>query len=374
MRFFPPAILCLLNGGSKKIEKEVKAAEKAGIQAVFTKKTTLPFPTTGAVKFENQAQFQPLAFIEGILPDLTVYENAKVTSVEKGIVRTEQGTVLADNIIMASHYPFINTPGYYFMRMHQERSYVLALKGAARLDGMYLGEENTGYSFRNFGEYLIFGGEAHRTGQNSDGGRYKALAQAAQEFYPDCSIEYQWSAQDCMTLDQVPYIGHFSSTTPGFYVATGFNKWGMTGSMVSAMILTDMIVKGKSIYERLYTPQRFNIPASAKNAAKDGAQAVKGLAKGMFRIPEEQDIPRGHGGIIETEEGKAGVYKDENGNCFVVSAKCPHLGCELSWNPDELTWDCPCHGSRFDFRGNLISNPAERGLTKYQSYEIGDEH
>lgn len=351
-------------GDPKKIEKEVKAAEKSGIKAFYTKKTTLPFPVTGAVKFENQAQFQPLAFIEGILPKLIVYENTKALRFEKGTVKTENGSVQAEQIIVATHYPFINTPGYYFMRLSQSRSYVLALKGAQQLDGMYIGEENSGYSFRNYGEYLIFGGAGHRTGENPDGGQYQALAQAAQDFYPGCSVEYQWSNQDCMTLDQVPYIGQYSSSTPGVYAATGFNKWGMSSSMVSAMVLSDLIVKGRSDYEDLFTPQRFNIPASAKNAAKDSAKAVKGLTKGLLHVPKEQlqDLPRGHGGIVETANGRAGVFKDTSGECFVVPVKCPHLGCELSWNPDELSWDCPCHGSRFDYRGNLINNPAERGL------------
>jgi glycine/D-amino acid oxidase-like deaminating enzyme/nitrite reductase/ring-hydroxylating ferredoxin subunit len=348
----------------KKLQLETEAAERAGIEAVFTEQTELPFKVAGAVKFSNQAQFHPLEFIRSVSAGLCIYEESKVIEVHGKCAKTAEGSVSADSIVVTTHYPFIDTPGYYFMRMHQERSYVLALENAAVLNGMYIDGSGEGYSFRNYGKLLLLGGEAHRTGKNPDGGCYQRLSEAAQRFYPDSREVYRWSAQDCMTLDQVPYIGQYSTDTPDMYVATGFQKWGMTTSMVAAMLLRDLILGKKNDYAFVFTPQRFRAAASATNLAKDAAQSVSGLTKGLLKVPDtwEEELHPGTAGIVESEQGRIGVYKDQEGNCFRVSAKCPHLGCLLAWNPDELSWDCPCHGSRFDYRGQLISGPAMEGI------------
>jgi len=190
------------------------------------------------------------------------------------------------------------------------------------------------------------------------------LRKRARELYPESKVTAFWSAQDCMTLDDVPYIGQFSSSTPNWYVATGFKKWGMTSAMVSAMVISDLITEIKNPYAEVFSPQRFTPSASAKTFLEEGLYAVKGLS-GRIIAPARADIeelPPGHGGIVECEGEKVGVYKDENQEVYIVSIKCPHLGCQLEFNPDEKSWDCPCHGSRFDFRGNLIDNPAQEDL------------
>lgn len=266
--------------------------------------------------------------------------------------------------MVATHFPFINTPGYYFMRMHQERSYVAALENAPRLDGIYYGIDRNGLSFRNSGNYLLLGGGNHRTGENPSGGKYSRLETAAKHYYPHSRIAFRWSAQDCMPLDGVPYIGQFSSSLPDVYVATGFQKWGMSSAMISAMIISEMIAGGDNPYE-IFSPQRFKVSASAKALMNETGHSVKGLSKNVLRFPDKaaEEISRGHGGIVEYKGKKVGVYKDEDGKVFAVSNKCPHLGCQLEWNPDEKSWDCPCHGSRFDYKGRLIDNPAMRSLS-----------
>jgi len=348
----------------EKIEKEVSAANKSGINAEFTQDLDLPFEVLGAVKFPNQAQFHPLKFIEAISKDLKIFEDTMVRDIKDNIIYTDSGRVNAKKIIIATHYPFINAPGYYFLRMHQERSYVLGLENAAQIDGMYIDESDNGYSFRNYKDLLIFGGSGHKTGKNPEGGCYEKLKYAAKKFYPNSAVKYEWSAQDCVPLDEIPYIGRFSASTPDMYVATGFKKWGMTSSMVSAMIISDMITEKDNDYSKVFSPQRFNVPASAASLAKDTAQAVSGLFSTGFKIPEDyaENLKEGRGGIVEYEGHKVGVYKDDEGQIYAVSAKCAHLGCELSWNPDEKSWDCPCHGSRYDYMGNLIDNPATKGI------------
>ena len=170
-----------------------------------------------------------------------------------------------------------------------------------------------------------------------------------------------------MTPDNIPYIGKYAANRPGWYVATGFNKWGMTGSMTAAQVISDMIASGGSRYEELFSPQRMD-GAIMGEVVREGVQAVKGLARQNFSIPKEEldNLPAGHGGIVQTAEGKAGVYRDEEGRVFIVDTRCPHLGCQVEWNPDEKSWDCPCHGSRFDHMGNLLDNPAQENLRRME--------
>lgn len=359
------AAYCYDRENPEKIEKEARAAERLGFSASFTTETELPFPVAGAVRFEDQGRFHPLEFLGAIAKDLTIYENTTAREIDGKTVMTDHGKVTAEQVVVASHYPFINVPGYYFARMHQERSYVLALSNAGRMGNMYLDARDGGYSFRGYEDLLLLGGGGHRTGKFDEKSGYGPLSRAAKEFYPQAQEEYRWSAQDCMTLDGVPYIGQYASSLQNVYVATGFQKWGMTGSMVSAMLLSDQILGRENPCAEVFSPQRFKVSASVKNLLAEGAQAAAGLARQVFSGPDGEldKIEKGHGGIVEYDGQKAGVYRDEAGEVFLVTTKCPHLGCELSWNPDEKSWDCPCHGSRFDYRGNLLDNPAMRGLT-----------
>lgn len=347
------------------LKEEAEACRLLGLDAAFTRETTLPFPVAGAVRMRGQAQFHPLRFADALSRSLTVYENTRVTQVEEGYVHTECGSVHAKHVVLCTHFPFLNTPGYYFMRMHQERSYVLALEGAALPDGMFYGTDAEGLSLRTSGPYLLLGGENHRCGENTSGGCYERLRRAARQLYPEAREAAHWSAQDCMTLDGLPYAGRFSSATPHLYVATGFGKWGMTNSMASALLLRDLITGKDCAYAAAYDPQRFTPSASAKLLMEESVQAVKGLSRTAFTPPraELEALPAGHGGVIECGGEKLGAYKDEAGEVYLVSPTCPHLGCQLEWNPDEKSWDCPCHGSRFDFRGNLMSGPAQHGLS-----------
>lgn len=349
-----------------KLQKEFEAAKKLGIKAELVNNVEIPIEVKGALKFSNQAQFNPIKFLKAISKDLTIYENTKALKIneKENLVSTKKGNIKANSIIIATHFPIINVPGYYFMRMHQERSYVLALENASNIKGMYIDIDKKGYSFRNYKNLLLFGGAAHRTGENEEGGSYDKLRKAVKNIYPDSKEKYYWSAQDCMTLDGIPYIGQYSLDTPNLYVATGFNKWGMTSSMISAMILSDMILGNENNFSDIFSPNRFDMSSSMKNAADDVITTAKNFIAQKIHIPSEtlENIQNGHGGIVDYNGKKAGVYKDENGNVFTVSTKCPHLGCELKWNPEELSWDCPCHGSRFDYRGTWIESPAIKRL------------
>lgn len=345
------------------ILEEYHSAKECGIDCYLTDSTHLPFKVKQALVFRNQAQFNPVMFISQLATGLKIYENSPVVEVKSDLVITEKGSVKADAIVFATHYPIVNTRGMYFPRLLQSRSYCLAIRGGKTLDGMYYPADKGGLSFRNYKDFTIVVGEGHITGDNPKGDKYSRLRQSVAQIFPDSTEVAHWSAQDTMSIDSLPFIGKYCITTPNWYVATGFGKWGMSLSMVSAIILDDLINNRKNGYKSLFSPRRFH-PSSADNLCRMVGKAVTGISKEVFKSPKDsiEDIPTGEGKIVEYNGEKVGVYKDEDGNIFAVDVRCTHLGCQLEWNGDEKTWDCPCHGSRFSYKGELIDNPAQHNL------------
>lgn len=347
----------------EELEAEAAAAVSLGLPASFIEEPKLPLPAAAAVAFSGQGQFHPLKFIKAMAERLEIYEHSPVKEAEGDLLICPEGRVEAEHIIFACHYPFVNFPGMYFARMYQERSYVLALEVERPLDGMWISAEEGGYSMRTHGGLQFLGGENHRTGENRRGGCYERLRRKAAELFPGSRELACWSAQDCMSADGIPYIGRFSQDRPGWYVATGFNKWGMSSSMVSAMLIRDLILGRENPNLEVFDPGRFD-EETLSAAVAQGAQAVKGLTKRFFQIPSEADseIAPGQGGIVFLKGEKLGAYRDKEGRLHAVDIRCPHMGCQLEWNSDELSWDCPCHGSRFDAYGHLISGPAQENI------------
>ena len=299
-----------------KLERELKALDRLGFRAEFVEQIPIPFPTAGAVKFPRQAQFHPLKFLAAIVKNLRILERTKVLELGPGKAVTSGGTISADRIIVATHFPLLNKHGGYFLKLYQHRSYVLALENALDVHGMYIDENEKGLSFRNYSGFLLLGGGSHRTGKG--GGGWQELERFARRDYPDARITARWATQDCMTLDGVPYIGPYSKGTAGLYVATGFNKWGMTSSMAAASLLTDLVLGRKNPYAELFSPSRTVL---RPQLAANGLESVLGLLT-------------------------------------PTAPRCPHMGCALKYNAAEHSWDCPCHGSRFGEDGTRIDNPA----------------
>lgn len=300
----------------KKIEQEIEALQTIGFSAKFSPVLPLPFSVAGAVCFENQARFHPLQFLSAIASGIHAFAHTRVLELRPDAVVTEHGNIKAEKIIVTTHFPFLNKHGSYFLKLYQHRSYVLALQGATEVRDMYVDESDTGLSFRSFGELLLLGGGGHRTGKK--GGGWAELEAFAAKHYPDAKIVTRWATQDCMTLDGVPYIGQYSKRTPNLYVATGFNKWGMTSAMVAAMVLTDLVLGKQNPYAELFSPSRTILrPQLAVNVAESARHLLT-----------------------------------------PTTPRCPHMGCALQYNRQEHSWDCPCHGSRFAEDGELLDNPA----------------
>lgn len=302
------------------VEDEWDVLDELGIPAEYASHTELPFPVLGAVRFPNQAQFHPLKFAAKIARGLRIFEDSKALEFAKGAVRTEAGWIRAEKIIVATHFPILNKHGGYFLKLYQDRSYVLGLEGVEPLNGMYLAAEKDGISLRSHGQYLLLGSGGHRTGAMSHG--WRKLETFANEHYHGVSAPLRWAAQDCMTLDGIPYVGQYGRQTPNLYVATGFHKWGMTGSVVAAVLLREQILGRRTPYDQLFSPRRSCLrPQLAVNALESTRNLL------TLRTP-----------------------------------RCPHLGCALKWNPHERSWDCPCHGSRFSEEGKRLDGPATGDL------------
>ena len=300
----------------QKLENEINALSKIGYDAIFAENLQLPVNAAGAVCFENQAQFHPLKFLFSIAKGLKIYEHTFVQEMIGTTAVTNCGKINADNVIITTHFPFINKHGSYFLKLYQSRSYVIALKHAQYVDGMYVDECKQGFSFRNYGDLLLLGGGGHRTGKS--GGNWDQLRRFAEKNYPNADEKYYWAAQDCMSLDSIPYIGKYSKNTPNLFTAGGFNKWGMAGAMLSAMLLSDMVCGRHNDFAEAFSPSR---SIFKPQLFINGFEAAKNLL-----TPSKK--------------------------------RCPHLGCALKWNPAEHSWDCACHGSRFDESGKTLDNPA----------------
>ncbi len=312
---------------NKGLIRERIALAKLKIDSRYVENTCLPFEVKGALRVDNQAQFHPLKFAASLASELEIYEKTPALKIRKTKIETPNGELRARYIVMATHYPVLNFPGLYFLRQHQERSYVLAVKTKSRVNGMYLSEN--GVSLRDFSEGVLIGGAAHRTGENKNGGCYMRLLKIAEKYFPDGEILYSWSNQDVMTHDGLPFIGRYSWFYPDMFVATGFNKWGMSLSSVASDLIPDLIEGKENRFERLYTPQRLKLFAALSDFLTDAGYSVRGLASGL---------------------------------CTSGERRCSHLGCRLYENPDEDTLECPCHGSEFTKAGEVIFSPAKKHL------------
>ena len=304
----------------QKAQNEALAMQKSGLDAQFCTSTELPFEVAGAVRSKNQIQINPIKFISYIAGKLKIFEHTFIKDITPQGAVFNGGTIKAKKVIVATHFPFVNRYGAYFLKLYQHRSYVSAYEGIKGIDDMYADENLKGLTFRTQGELTLIGGGGHRTGKS--GGSWDDIASFVNEYYPNAKLKYSFATQDCMSLDKIAYIGRYSPKTDNVFVATGFNKWGFTSSMVSAKILGDLVLEKKNEYEELFSPQR--------------------------SILTPQLFANGISSVLNLVNPKP--------------KRCTHMGCALKWNKYEHTWDCPCHGSRFEADGSVADNPATKRL------------
>ena len=285
--------------------------------------------------------------------------------------------VIAEYVVIATHYPIKNFPGVYFSKMYQDKTYAIAVdigENKKMIDGMFIQSCEPVISFRtakyNEKELLIVAGSGHKTGQPNSKieDNFINLENYIKKYYPNSKVMFKWSTEDCITLDKIPYIGNFSNLLPNMYVATGFKKWGMSTSHVAGKIITDLILNNKNKYADIYKATRLNPIKNIKELGNMIKESTNSLVLNKLKPinTEFKDIKLGEGGIVEIDGEKVGIYKKNDGEIFAVKPYCGHLGCLISWNNLEKTWDCPCHGSGYDYMGNIITEPTVKGLSRYE--------
>ncbi|WP_223589648.1 FAD-dependent oxidoreductase [Neobacillus bataviensis] len=364
-----------------KLQTEWEAYKRLGIDGAL--KDTIPFniPAKAALMMSNQAQYHPLKFLKGLLDEAVkngcaVYENTTADEIddddgETKVITKTGNTVTCKKVIMASHFPFSDKVGLYFARMYASRSYAIGIKTDKDYPGgMYISAESPPRSIRytpldGDEKLIIIGGEKHKPGQGINTMKhYEALETFAEEVFGIKEYTYRWSAQDLVTLDKVPYIGPTTSEREHILVATGYKKWGMTTGIFAAHLLTDYVLDRENPYKELYSPSRFQADPDLKNVITANLDVAKHLIKGKLEIvpKDPEDLQNGEGSAVMFKGKRAGAYKDKDGKLYIVDTTCTHLGCECEWNDAEKTWDCPCHGSRYAYSGDVIEGPALRAL------------
>ncbi len=368
----------------QKIEKEYAAYQTLGIQGELVQDLPLDLEIHNAVVMKNQAQFHPIKYLLPLLDFITanggiIFEETpcleEVADDGNRIVHTKNGPhISCQQVVACSHFPFYDGNGFYFARMYAERSYTVAIKAEKTFPGgMYLSADEPKRSLRytnlNGEKLLLIGGENHKTGQGEDTlQHYENLQQFAQEVFGIREFPYRWSAQDLMTLDKIPYIGNITKNKPNVYIATGFQKWGMTNGTLAANLISDLILNQPNRYTELYTPSRFKADPSLKTFIKENTNVAYQFLDGKLggdRLSLDQ-LSLDQGGVITFNGERTGAYKDKQGQMHLVDTTCTHLGCELDWNSGERSWDCPCHGSRFSYDGQVLEGPADQPLKKLQ--------
>jgi len=343
---------------TQKIQDEVRAARSLGLPASFQETLPLPFETYGVIQFSHQAQFHPRKYLCALAREIPgdgchIFEKTRALGVEGGgpvAVKTDKGTVRAENVIQATHYPIEDKPGELFKKLHQSMSYVLGVHIEEKFpDGMFINAEEPARSLRSQplegDELVLVVGDGHPTGhENPTHEHYRHLEEWTRSIYKVRSFDYHWSTQDVMSEDRIPLIGRLTPDSEHLYLATGFQKWGMTTGTAAAMILTDTILGKDNPWTEVYDPSRFGQ---------------------LSQSPAEEEISRiepGNGTLIEKGEEKVAAYRDRQGALYTLNPACRHMGCIVSWNDAEKTWDCPCHGSRYNAKGEVIQSPAVYGL------------
>jgi glycine/D-amino acid oxidase-like deaminating enzyme/nitrite reductase/ring-hydroxylating ferredoxin subunit len=360
-------------GQISSLESEAAAARRAGLAASFTGETDLPFDVAGAVRVDDQAEFHPVKYLSGIAAELErsgvrIYERTRALGVAGDRVRTATGSsVRAPRIVVATHLPFLDR-GMFFARAHVERSYAITARLAGPVpQGMYIQAESPGRTLRAIPwgseDLLMVGGESHQLGHGDAVEAFESLERYARERFDVAGFEHRWDAHDYMPEDGLPYVGRLWPWSEGVLCATGMAKWGLAMGTAAAGILADRVAGRENEWAQAFDPWRMPTAGAVKEWVVHNADSgMHFFADRLRRGREVADLKPGDGRIVASGAGQHAVHRDAEGTLHAVSARCTHLGCIVRWNAGEQSWDCPCHGSRFEPTGEVLTGPATRPL------------
>jgi glycine/D-amino acid oxidase-like deaminating enzyme/nitrite reductase/ring-hydroxylating ferredoxin subunit len=359
----------------RSVENEADAARAAGLPVEWATDVDLPFGVAGAVRLDDQLEFHPVRYVRGLADAVdgdgsVVLEGTRVLAVRDGTpccVLTRGGTITADRVVVATHYPLLDR-GLFFARLEPQRSYCIAARVRGDVpQGMSISAGSTTRSIRSYGDLLIVGGEGHTTGAtDATPERYQRLEQFARRHWNIEEVTHHWSAQDPTPYDHLPMIGRYFPGSSRLYVATGFMKWGLSGGTMAALLLADLMAGRDNSWAPHFAPDRISLRSAPKLVEMNTKVAIHfvGDRATPAQASDAAAVPAGQARVVRDGVGKIGVYRDDNGALHAVSLRCTHLGCLLRFNSAERSWDCPCHGSRFDVDGEVLEGPATAPLAR----------
>ena len=363
------------------VREEVEAAKRAGLDAHLEDDLDLPYEIAGAVRLDDQAQFHPRKYLEYLAADVVgdgsfIFEKSRVTDVSEGSpceVLTAQGRVVSRDVIVATHYPILDR-GLFFPRVHPQRSYAIAgpINGDKGPSGMYISVDEPTRTIRTIKDgdrtLLMVGGSGHAAGQKYDTENcYRDLERWMAERFGVTQVTHRWSAHDGVTVDMLPYVGTARRGSEHLYTATGFGKWGFTNGTTAAQVICDQILDRDNEFSSLFDPHRLTVQASFPKFATENVKIAGHWFGDRIKHPQEggfDDLAPGEAAVRGVGVGQVAAYRDEQGELHAVSAVCTHLACIVAWNEAEKSWDCPCHGSRFDHEGRVLHGPAVKDLPR----------
>jgi glycine/D-amino acid oxidase-like deaminating enzyme/nitrite reductase/ring-hydroxylating ferredoxin subunit len=360
--------------------REAETAARLGLPATLVHETPLPYPVAAAVRFDDQAEFDAYAYVDALARELvaaggTIAELTRATGLDEGSpshVETDRGTVTADHVIVATHFPYVDR-SLVFARAAPQRSYSLAVRIRGPVpEGMFISAEGPTRSLRGIprpgGELLLVGGEGHKVGQERDTrARYRRLEDFAREHFEVESVGYRWSTQDPVPSDSMPLVGRLTPVSKNSYMATGFAKWGMTNGTAAAMMLADAVDGRESPWASAFDSNRLRARASVPKLVKENVNVGWHFVADRVTHRDSrslEELAPGEGGLVSHDGDTVAGYRDDDGRLMAVSPTCTHLWCRVDWNEAERSWDCPCHGSRFAPDGTVIEGPAVTDLER----------
>jgi len=356
-----------------KLEKEVEVAKRLGLPATLTRDTGLPFDVLQAMRWDGQAQFHPVKYVAGLAATVPgngchVFEDSRAIDYAPDRVVTERGTVIARHVVMATHLP-LGQVGLYYATNAPHAEPVIAAPIRGSLTGMYKNAKQPGRSIRTHrGEdgrtWAVVAGSHYKPGET--GKERESLADIERwlvETFDTGPIEYRWINEDYAPIDGAPFIG-WSSRKHGYLVATGFDAWGISNGTVAAEIIADLATGKENRWLEIFDARRVKPIAGAPDFVKENLSVAAHLVGGYLggKAKSYEELGSGEAAILKIDGDNVAAFRDEQGTLHAVSAVCTHMGCLVGWNDTDRTWDCPCHGSRFELSGEVIHGPATKPL------------
>lgn len=319
----------------------------------------------GIIETQNQAIFNPLKFLSQLKKDFEIFEKTRILDIDMKhkILYTKDHKIHANKIIIATNYPIVKIKGAYFIKLYKSHSYCAVTEKVKEINGTYQSDEDNGLTFRNYNNQIIIGGLDHRTGRINSNTKKQRMEEIAGKYFNTKIINF-WDANDVVTYDGLPIVGKFSKKYKDVYIITGFNKRGMANSIVSSILITDLIIGKENKFKNIFSPQRFNfcLKGFLSNLGSSLNNLIIKPLTPVFK--SYKNLRVGNGEIMNYKGSKKAVYLDEFNKIHICSPYCKHLGCQLKFNKNTKTWDCPCHGSRYDIDGNIITAPTVGTLEK----------